>query len=82
VVPTGIKESTMNKLRHWTPAAFCAFLCLMVLVMQIAWGEARPWSPPFYCFLPMCFYFVGMKFAEMQVEINALHQQLADLNAK
>lgn len=65
------------------PAAFCAFLSVGALVMQI---QLRPdsdaWKPAFYCFLPMCFMFVGFVTFAMHKELKDLRERLAALEQK
>jgi hypothetical protein len=70
-----------QKFSHWTPAAFCAFLSLLALAMQIG-PDSGAWKPAFYCFLPMCFFFVGLVTSQMQGEIRELRKQLTELQAK
>ena len=54
-----------DRLSPWIPAIFCAFLSLITvsgnLILDFMNGTARSSGIdiPFYCFLPMCFYFVG-----------------------
>jgi hypothetical protein len=62
----------------WMPAAFCAFISLLALSMQIG-SDSWAWKPMFYCFLPMCFFFVGGTMVDMQREIRELSQRLAQL---
>jgi hypothetical protein len=66
---------------HWIPAAFCAFLSLLALSMQIG-SDTGAWKPAFYCFLPMCFVFVGGATSQMQKEILELRAQLKELQQK
>lgn len=71
----------MKPISHWTPAVFCAFLCLLALSMQIG-SDTGAWKPAFYCFLPMCFFFVGSVTSQMHREIRELRRQLAELQQK
>jgi hypothetical protein len=65
-------------IRFWIPAVFCASLSGIMLWQ----GRSNPYSPAFYSFLPMCFVFVGSLMWQMQREIRALREQLAELRAK
>jgi hypothetical protein len=71
----------MKSISHWIPAAFCAFLSLLALSMQIG-SDSGAWKPAFFCFLPMCFFFVGGTTSQMQREIRELRRQLTDLQEK
>mgnify|MGYP001213421574 CR=1 FL=1 len=71
----------MKPIAHWMPAVFCAFLSLLALSMQIR-SDSGDWKPAFYCFLPMCFFFVGSTTSQMQREIRELRKQLAELQQK
>ena len=70
-----------QKLSHWMPAAFCAVLSLLALAMQIG-SDSGAWKPAFYCFLPMCFFFVGGVTFHLQREIRELRKQVAELQAR
>lgn len=61
------------KILPWVPAAFCAFLCFISLASALAGGF---WKPPFFSFLPMCFFFVGTAMMQMRREILELRQKL------
>lgn len=43
-----------SKILIWIPAAFCAMLSIPQPFFPDGIGDAA-----FYCFLPMCFFFVG-----------------------
>ena len=58
-----------------------AFLSLLALSMQIG-SDSGAWKPMFYCFLPMCFFFVGLATSQMQRKIRELRMQLAELQQK
>ena len=64
--------------RHWIPAAFCAFISLIALFASVD-PAVGWWRPTFLAFLPMCFFFVGIVTSQMQGEIGELRKQLADL---
>ena len=74
-------HKTMKTIAHWIPAALCAFLSLLALSMQIG-SDSGAWKPAFYCFLPMCFFFVGSATSQMQREIRELRKQLSELQQK
>jgi hypothetical protein len=63
-------------LQYYVPAAFCAFLGLMVITMQILFNQSTVWGPAFFCFLPMCFFFLGGIFHSMQSQIDALKKEI------
>ena len=72
--------------RPWAPAMFCAFLCLIALVGDIVLrfvtgpsGPASSISIAFYCFLPMCFYFVGESLVKLQHENRELRARLEEV---
>ena len=65
-------------IRPWVPAAFCAFLSLLALSMQIG-SDSDAWKPTFYSNLTMCFIFVGFVISNMEREIRELRQRLTDL---
>ena len=71
----------MKTISHWIPAAFCAFLSLLALSMQIG-SDSGAWKPAFYGFLPMCFYFVGAATSQMHREIRELQKQVAALQQR
>ena len=75
-------KQTLQKLGHWTPAAFCAFICLNALFIAPSTGNVEWWKPVFFSFLPMCFFFVGSATSQMQKEIQELREQVADLQRK
>ena len=70
-----------ERFTHWVPMAFCGFLCLLALAMQIG-PDTEAWKPAFYCFLPMCFFYVGATTSHMQREIRELRKQVEELTAK
>lgn len=73
----------MKNIAHWIPAAFCAVLSALVLGVQLKLGsDSSAWKPAFYCFLPMCFYFVGSATAQRHKELKELRQRLAALEEK
>ena len=68
----------MKPMAHWMPTAFCVFLCLLALSLQIG-SASDAWKPAFYCFLPMCFVFGGMVTSRMHRELRELQRQLDEL---
>jgi len=76
--PDKVNHNTMKTISHWTPAAFCAFISLLALGMQIG-SDSGAWKPAFYCFLPMCFFFAGAVTFRMHREIRDLQEQVAEL---
>ena len=70
-----------QKVSPWIPAIFCAFLSLLALIMQLG-SDSGAWKPAFFCFLPMCFFFVGTATSRMQGEIRDLRKQVAELQEK
>ncbi|MBL8692816.1 MAG: hypothetical protein JNJ88_01830 [Planctomycetes bacterium] len=71
----------MKTIRLWIPAAFCAFLSWSALGVQLI-SETAAWKPMFFCFLPMCFFFVGSAMSEMSREIRDLRDQVGSLQLK
>ena len=67
----------MNRVQCWVPAMFCGFLSLVALGMALYAPSPPAWAPLFFCFLPMCFVFVGSALANMQREIRELRAQLS-----
>jgi hypothetical protein len=70
-----------QKISHWIPAAFCAFLSLTAL-FSFSSPDAGSWKPAFFSFLPLCFFFVGANTLTLQREIRDLRKQLRDLQEK
>ena len=74
-----------KSLPYFAPFAFCAFLSLIALVGVIGIGplgaDSSWWKPPFYSFLPMCFFLVGAHMLQMRKELEALREQVARLEA-
>lgn len=78
-----------HRLRPWIPAIFCAILSLITitanLVLQVISGIpgfVGSTEIAFYCFLPMCFYFVGASLSELQRENGELRMRLEELSSK
>ena len=72
----------IEKVRHWNPFAFCAFISFIVLFTPLFAPvrlDAGWWRPVFFAFLPMCFFFVGSATSQMQREIRDLRKQVLQL---
>jgi hypothetical protein len=74
-----------DKLGPWTPAIFCAFLSLITVTGNLFVGFTNGVTPSsgidgvFYCFLPMCFYFVGALLSTLQRENRELRTRIEGL---
>jgi hypothetical protein len=75
-------KQTLQTFGHWTPAAFCAFICLNALFFAPSSPGVEWWKPIFFSFLPLCFFFVGSATSQMQKEIRELRKQVTDLQDK
>jgi len=69
----------MKQISHWIPAAFCAFISLIVLVASFSSSDSGWWRPAFFAFLPMCFFFVGSATTQMHRELFELRQRITEL---
>jgi hypothetical protein len=73
----------MKPFAHWVPAAFCAFLSLVAVAGLISASSGSSLGNfgaiPFFCFLPMCFYFVAAIMGESRREIQELRSQILEL---
>jgi len=70
----------MKTIAPWIPALYCAVLSAVVLIVHLKSGaNSSAWEPGFYCFLPMCFFFVGSVTAQLHKELKELRQRLAVL---
>jgi hypothetical protein len=70
--------SMKQKISFWVPALFCAFLSFIALFRSS--GES--WRPAFFCFLPMCFFFVGSALLQMHRQVRSLQERLEQLEQK
>ena len=73
-----------EKLGPWIPTMFCAFLSLITvlgsLILDFLNGTSRSGLDlGFYCFLPMCFYFVGVFLSKLREENTDLRLRIDDL---
>ena len=77
-----------DKLGPWTPAIFCAFLSLITVAGNLIVSFMNRTAPSssmdvtFYCFLPMCFYFVGALLSKLQAENRELRTRIEELAAQ
>ena len=77
-----------EQLRPWIAAIYCAALGFIVIlsVIIMAFINRTPNFSSvgivFYCFLPMCFYFVGDFLSSLRKENLALKSQVEELAAK
>ena len=71
-----------DKLSPWIPAIFCAFLSLITvsgsLFLAFVYGTSRSSGVDlgFYCFLPMCFCFVGAFVSNLRRENRELRTRI------
>jgi hypothetical protein len=65
------------KIFFWVPMAFCTFLCYTALR-----SSDEGWRPPFFSFLPMCFFFVAFAFVAVYREVQSLRARLEKLEEK
>ncbi|MHB9081867.1 MAG: hypothetical protein ACYC3X_30750 [Pirellulaceae bacterium] len=74
-----------DKRGPWTPAIFCAFLSLITVAGNLIVVSMNGVAPSsgidgvFYCFLPMCFYFVGALLSTLQRENRELRTRIEEL---
>lgn len=72
-----------KKIGPWTPAIFCAILSLLTVVGDVVayamTGTSGVTANVFYCFLPMCFYFVGAFLLQLQKDNRKLQTRLDEL---
>ena len=73
-----------EKLGFWIPATFCAVLALITvvgnLILDFVNGTSRTGlDVVFYCFLPVCFYFVGMFLSQLRKDNIELRQRIDEL---
>lgn len=75
-----------EKMNPWIAAIFCASLSTITVVgnlaCQLMGGPSDVASVSFYCFLPMCFFFVGAYMAELRRENQTLQARLDALVPK
>jgi uncharacterized membrane protein len=76
-----ISKEMKEKFAPWMPAAFCAALSLITICTNLRLTvvnhtDTGGWAVVFLCFLPMCFYFVGMAISRTQAQIRDLQRQV------
>lgn len=78
-----LSDATKQKTQHWVALFFCACLGLIVIVTSLLFSTSLPVGMiPFLCFLPMCFFYVGLTTSSLQREIRELRQKVSDLQSK
>jgi len=79
-----ISERRKRATLPWIATAFCAALSLLTICQNL-WlsvvnhSDYGGWAIGFLCFLPICFYWVGVAMSKMQREISELRKQVAEL---
>ena len=74
-----------EKLGPWIPAIFCAILSLITVsgnvIVAFMNGAANSSGVDsvFYCFLPMCFYFVGAYLSHLKQENVELRSRIEEI---
>ena len=76
-----------DKLRPWIAAIFCAGLAVIVIIANLLLAFTNGTSLNgvdfvFYCFLPMCFFFVGDFLSSLRKENLALRLQVGELSSQ
>jgi len=67
-------------IRPWLPAAFCTLLSIITLYPHSE--TVGSGFVAFLCFLPMCFFGVGLVISEMRREISELRKHVAELQQR
>ncbi len=73
-----------KKLEPWVPAIFCGCISLLTVLGNVAVAFMNGSSTGgvelvFYCFLPMCFYMVGMSLSKLRQENEELRRRIDSL---
>ncbi len=68
-----------DKHLHWLPTAFCATLALIAVVAGVGTSSLGSAEIVFYCFSPMCFFFVAQSTYRLQRENQELHDQIQQI---
>ena len=81
--------SMRDKISPWIAAIFCAALSaitiigtLFLMVVNKTTQTQNGVESTFYCFLPMCFYFVGGEIMKLQKENRELRKIVEELANK
>ena len=73
-----------EKLMPWMPAILCGVLSLTTVVADLvgrfANGTANVGLSTFLCFLPMCFFHVGMMLKNLRDENRDLKRRLEEIS--
>ena len=72
---------SQNQNRAFTIAPWIPFTFCVLLTQACIWLPGGAGSPAFYCFLPMCFFFVASMQLAMARRLRALEEQLATARA-
>lgn len=77
----------LEKLRPFVAMMFCATLAAITIVTDLflAFTNGAPAhgvSFVFYCFLPMCFFFIGDSLTNLQKENLALRSKVEELSSQ
>ena len=68
----------MNKVRHWIPTAYCAFISVLSALTSLYTTDRQGWIP-FFGFMPLCFMFAGYVTKQMHSELRELQVRVAEL---
>lgn len=75
-----------EKLMPWLPAIMCAMLSLITMVADIvgryATGTSHVGLTTFLCFLPMCFFHVGVMLKNLRDENRELKRRIDEVLLK
>ena len=75
-----------DKLTPWLPAIFCGVLSLITVVADVVGrfmtGTANVGVTAFLCFLPMCFFHVGVMLKNLRDENLLLRRRLDEILLK
>ena len=79
--------SMRDKISPWIAAIFCAALSAITIIgnlwlMVVNKTSQTGVESTFYCFLPMCFYFVGGEIMKLQKENRELRKIVEELAKK